>query len=203
MRETGVKDGEYQGEKRRPGAARKLTGCVPASASSRATFANQTAQRTDRQQTERGQRANRARTESRQRSDIEPNEKPTDSGQRADRDPPESGLTANRELSADKQQTERRQRADRQPTDSRQTADGERTDSGQRADRQPTENRESAVVRWRNMASRGAVGLRWVLLLICRIAPLGTRGIPAWDPPGSPLDPARDPVAARSEYKSR
>ncbi|KAI8496699.1 hypothetical protein Bbelb_253540 [Branchiostoma belcheri] len=29
------------------------------------------------------------------------------------------------------------------------------------------------------------------------------RGVPAWDPPGLPLDPARDPVAARPECKSR
>ncbi|KAI8496766.1 hypothetical protein Bbelb_254210 [Branchiostoma belcheri] len=29
------------------------------------------------------------------------------------------------------------------------------------------------------------------------------RGVPAWDPPGLPLDPARGPVAARPECKSR
>ncbi|KAI8486044.1 hypothetical protein Bbelb_361440 [Branchiostoma belcheri] len=29
------------------------------------------------------------------------------------------------------------------------------------------------------------------------------RGVPAWDPPGSPLDPARDPTVARPKCKSR
>ncbi|KAI8485747.1 hypothetical protein Bbelb_365810 [Branchiostoma belcheri] len=113
------------------GAAGKLTGCVSASARSRATFANQTLQRTDRQQTERGQRADRARTESRQRSDIEPNEsqKRADIEPRADRQWTESGQTADRE------RTDSRQSADREPTGRGLTADRELTDSRQRADR--------------------------------------------------------------------
>ncbi|KAI8488161.1 hypothetical protein Bbelb_340100 [Branchiostoma belcheri] len=96
---------------------------------------------------------------------------PTESGQRADRERTESRQRAKNRQKADREQTESRQQ-----TESREKTDREQTENRQWVDRQRTDSQQSTVNRlWLgrgNMASRGSVGLRCVLVLFCRIAPL-------------------------------